>query len=106
MDKYPNQKIVTINKQPCDKNNKYALININALEKAACTLDAGAFKLWVYLSKNQNNYCFGLSNKALAETFGMKIKQYNNAVSTLIKNNYLVETSKQEYTFFEIPLIP
>jgi hypothetical protein len=48
------------------------MINLNALECAAINLKSGAFKLWVYLAQNQNNYTFALSNKAVAECFGIK----------------------------------
>jgi hypothetical protein len=36
----------------------------------------------------------------------MKIKQYNNAVATLMEKGYLVETSKNHYTFKEIAVMP
>ena len=70
----PNQKVVTVNKELCDKNHKYAAINLNAMDKAAQELDAGAFKLWCYFAKNQNNYIFALSSKDAEKNFGIKIK--------------------------------
>ena len=48
----PNQKTVAVKKEICNKDNLYAAINLQALEAAAQCLDAGAFKLWVYFSKN------------------------------------------------------
>ena len=68
----PNQKIIKVNKEKCDKQNYYAAINLNALESAALKLKSGAFKLWVYFAKNQDEFEFALSNKAVAETFGIK----------------------------------
>ena len=68
----PNQKRITIQKEKCDKENYYTKINLNALELAAIDLKAGAFKMWVYLSKNQNGFNIALSNKAVAEYFGIK----------------------------------
>lgn len=100
----PNQKVVKVNKEPCSKSNLYAAINLKAMEQAAIELDAGAFKLWVYFAKNQNNYNFALSSKDVEETFGMKIKQYNNAVETLIEKKYLVNTSGNNYNFYEVPV--
>lgn len=35
----------------------------------------------------------------------MKIKQYNNAVKTLIEKGYLINTSGNNYTFNEISVI-
>ena len=102
----PNQKIVKVQKEKCDKQNIYAAINIEALELAAQTLDAGAFKLWVYFAKNQGGYEFALSSKDVLDTFGMKIKQYNNAVTELIDKGYLVRQGvSSNYLFSEIAVI-
>ena len=81
----PNQKTITVEKEKCDKENLYTMINLLALESAAADLKAGAFKLWVYIAKNQNGFTFGLSNKAVAEYFGIKKDQYDNAVKELIE---------------------
>lgn len=54
----PNQKIITVYKAKCDKNNRYMLTNLEALGQAAKELKAGAFKLWIYFSQNQNGYSF------------------------------------------------
>ena len=58
----PNQKTITVKKEQCDKQNYYAAINLKALESAATQLKSGAFKLWIYFAKNQNNFSFALSN--------------------------------------------
>lgn len=83
----PNQKIIKINKEECNKDSFYATINLAAMESAAQDLEAGAFKLWIYLAKNQNNYTFALSNKEVKDSFGMGIKQYNTAIEKLIEKN-------------------
>ena len=101
----PNQKIVEVVKEPCNQNNYYARINLEAMSEAALDLDAGAFKLWIYFAKNQNEYEFALSSKEIEKTFGMKIKQYNNAVKTLEDKGYLVNTKGNKYEFREKPVI-
>lgn len=98
----PNQKTITVCKEDCNKQNYYATINLNALECAAIDLKSGAFKLWVYFAKNQNNYTFALSNKAVAEQFGIKKDQYDSAVKELIEKGYLIETAKNIYQFKEL----
>lgn len=102
----PNQKVVKVNKELCNSQNLYAAINIAAMETAAQMLDAGAFKLWVYFAKNQNGYEFALSSKAVQDTFGMKIKQYNNAIDELKEKGYLVEQGGNCYTFNEVAVMP
>lgn len=77
------------------------------MENAARDLDAaGAFMLWIYFAKNQNKYTFALSSKAVQDCFGMKIKQYNNAVAKLIEKGYLQQIEKNTYIFNEIAVIP
>ena len=98
----PNQKIVKVEKEPCDKNHIYAAINIAAMEQAAQELEAGAFKLWCYFAKNQDSYEFALSSKDVLDTFGMKIKQYNNAVDKLKECGYLVSAGGNRYIFKEV----
>lgn len=100
----PNQKIIKIQKEKCDRENLYATINLKALENAAQVLDAPAFKLWVYFSKNQNNYNFALSRQDVEETFGMKKAQYTSAINKLIEQGFL--TLKKEpnlWVFSEFP---
>ena len=98
----PNQKTITVEKEKCDKENLYTMINLLALESAAADLKAGAFKLWVYIAKNQNGFTFGLSNKAVAEYFGIKKDQYDNAVKELIEKGYLIKIKSNEYVFKEL----
>lgn len=99
----PNQKVVKVKKELCDNQHYYTMINLQALDKAAQTLKSGAFKLWIYFAKNQNNYTFALSSKEVCESFGIKIKQYNSAIQELIENNYLVQQKGNNYIFNENP---
>lgn len=101
----PNQKVVKVNKEPCNKNNLYAAINLQAMEQAAQALDAPSFKLWIYFSKNQNSFEFALSSKDVADTFGMKRDQYNGAIEKLIKKGYLINIEGNRYSFNEIPVV-
>lgn len=103
----PNQKIVKIQKDRCDNSNRiyyYSKTNLDSESNAAKDLDAGAFKLWRFFSRNTNGYEFALSNKDAEENFGIKIKQYNNAVETLISKGYLVKQEGNNYIFYETPV--
>ena len=101
----PNQKVVKINKEPCNKNNLYAAINLQAMEKAAIDLDAAGFKLWIYFAKNQCGYEFALSSKDVLDSFGMKRDQYNSAIEKLTKKGYLVKIEGNKYTFNEVAVV-
>jgi hypothetical protein len=100
----PNQKVIKVGKEKCDKQNIYAMINIEAMNAAATDLDAGAFKLWMYFSKNQDGYEFALSRQDVEQTFGIKKRQYDGAIKELIDKHYLVQEGEgsNRYTFHEL----
>ena len=103
MTSYANQRHITINKNQVNKNNPYMCVNIEDVELAARVLKPTTFKLWIYFAKNQDNYEFYLSPKALDEAMNVSDSQYRRAMSELIENGYLVETSSNHYTFYESP---
>lgn len=60
---------------------------------AARQLNAGAFKLWMYLYKEGMHFgCYDLSRKRVQEEFGIKKTQYNSAIKELIEKGYLVQS--------------
>lgn len=101
-----NQKAIEISKKEIKENDIYIKINLNALWVAMNDLSAGALKLWLYFAKNQDGYTFALSSTD-AKDFGIKIKQYNNAIHELIEKNYLqesiIEGKYEGYKFIEMP---
>ena len=102
----PNQKIVNVNKEPCDKKNLYSRNNLKALDTAAKTLQSkGGFKLWTYIAKNADKYTFALSNKDFKEWSGLARTAYDTAVQELITEKYLVEKEPGSniYIFHELP---
>lgn len=101
----PNQKIITVIKHKCDKNNLYSTINLQVKREAAQNLDAGAFKLWNYFADNQSYYTFGLSRTAIENTYGIKKRQYDNGIQELIEKKYLVKVkgTNNQYNFYEAP---
>lgn len=101
----PNQKIITVIKHKCDKNNLYSTINLQVKREAAQNLDAGAFKLWNYFADNQSYYTFGLSRTAIENAYGIKKRQYDNGIQKLIEKKYLVkvEGTNNQYNFYEAP---
>lgn len=95
----PNQKHIIIKKEPCDKENLYTTINLQALQQAMQNLSGESFKFWVYLSKNQQNYDFDLSQKA-AEQWGLKKTQYYNNFEKLIEKGYLQRKDEHSNIYY------
>ena len=100
----PNQKTVSVNKEPCDKKHLYTCVNIDALTHAMKDMTPAQFKVWFYFAKNQNNYTFELSSVAVQEFGNISDKTYRDAVKTLIEKRYLIKRSDSKiYDFYEIP---
>ena len=100
----PNQKVVVINKAKSDKEHIYAIINVEAMNKAAHTLDYKSFELWCYFARNQDGHTFALSNKAVNNEFGMSKDAYDGAIAKLIEHGYLVQVDRLYYSFNEFPI--
>lgn len=99
----PNQKIISVQKEPANKTHLYTTFNLQALTSAMTDLKGETFKLWCYLNKNQNGYTFALSKvDALNSGIGSK-SSYDRAIQELIEKGYLVNIRGNTYIFYEYP---
>ena len=76
--------------------------NLDALRQAMNCLKGSGLKMWLYLNKNQDNYRFGLSQKA-CEEWGIKKDSYYDGIKDLIANGYLRQSQPGSnlYIFYE-----
>lgn len=102
--RYPNQKQITITKEPIGEGDVYLRIRKDVLFNAAQRLKKGGFKLYIYLSSNKEGYILNLSQIALERDFGIKKNQFYGAVEELIEAGYLYQPdpAKNNWTFSEI----
>lgn len=98
-----NQRSVEVVKEVCNKNNNYATINLDALEKASCELNGVAFKLWVFFSKNQDKFVVDMWINNL-ENFGIKDGgSYDRAWKELKAKGYIIpESGTTKFKFYEV----
>lgn len=89
--RYPNQKQITITKEPIGEGDVYLRIRKDVLFNAAQRLKKGGFKLYIYLSSNKEGYILNLSQIALERDFGIKKNQFYGAVEELIEAGYLYQ---------------
>lgn len=103
---YANQRHVIISQLPRDKDNVYAMFNVEALNLAMKNLKYNGFRMWVYFNKNQNGYSFDLSPAAAKKASGIVESSFHAGVNELIEKQYLVpdEESTNNYIFYEVPL--
>ena len=100
----PNQRVLTIHKEPTDKQHKFTLNNLEAMGEAARRLQSkGGFKLYMYLAKNQDKYNFALSSSDFCNWSGLGIAAYRTAFEELEKQGYLIinGSSKNNYIFYD-----
>lgn len=107
---YPNQKIITVNreipKQTKENKEPYMVAYTKHIEEAAQNIHrVSSFKLYLYLLANQNNYRFALSTQDFADRYGLSIDAAKTAVNDLITLGYLVLQDKHAYDFYEKPHI-
>lgn len=100
---YPNQYNTTIHKEKCDKDNLYAVINLDSLQNAMNCLSGSALTLWLYLAKNQENYNLWLSKTATVE-WGLPERSYYRARDELKDKGFLVESGANHFDFYEYPI--
>ena len=101
---YPNQKHITsVNKEPCDKEHIYALINQDAIQYAMLNLKPSTVKVWFYFAKNQDGYEFDLSSVAVCGYCNISDKTYREAVKELTEKRFLVPVAKNVFEFYELP---
>lgn len=97
----PNQKAIEIVKMPCNKNNPYTLINLQAANKAAEELSPNGFRLWFYLAANKDGYEFAFSSQHVIKKFKTSKNAVLRAVKELINKGFLVQKdSNNFYNYF------
>ena len=103
----PNQKIIMTKKCDADSTHPYGILNKEAAFTASRVLSDRAYKLYVRMAINQNEYVYGLSPKGIYSEIGMSEKKYRSAVKELINKGYLVKDEKRNnfYCFYEAPKI-
>lgn len=98
----PNQRKIIIQNAPCDRNNLYCMINIEALQQAMSELSGAGLALWLYLAKNQNGYSMDLS-PADAAKYGIKRSSFYRAEDELTRLGYIKHHKGNVFIFCNNP---
>ena len=99
---YANQKVIVINK--CQSEDKrYVSFSQEIGQKACANIKrVGALKLWLYLSKNCDEYRLALSPKD-CEKWGISKDAYHAGVKELLEKGYLKKAEQNQYIFCDMP---
>lgn len=99
----PNQKVVHVNRQKCDKN----FLQISKENWYAVNKDLGPYglQLYLYIAGNRDGFDFALSQEAAEREAGIKKTSYHKYVNLMIEKGYLVPRKENSniYDFYEVP---
>lgn len=95
----PNQRIIYIKRDTDNAKKNYFKIGHTPLDKAAKDLKGNAFKLYIYLANNKNNYKLELSSKHYIQWSGSSDGTYDRAFKELKDNGYLEPAKEHKNTF-------
>lgn len=100
----PNQRIIYIERESEKVRTDFFKIGHSQLNRAASDLEANAFKLYIYLADNSNNYKLELSSKHFIEWSGTSDSTYKRAFNELVEKGYLIKAPEHKniYLFREI----
>lgn len=104
----PNQRIITVKrdmpKQSKENKRPYMIAYTDLIEQASQDLSGAAFKVYIYMISNQDNYKFGCSPQNIADRYGLNIDTVKKSINKLIEKGYIVKTNGT-YEFYEKPLL-
>lgn len=99
----PNQKVVHVNRQKCDKN----FLQISKDNWYAANKDLGPYglQLYLYIAGNRDGFDFALSQEAAERDAGITKTTFHKYVKVLIEKGYLVPRQENSniYDFYEVP---
>ncbi|MBQ4074542.1 MAG: hypothetical protein IJD39_04995 [Clostridia bacterium] len=100
---YPNQKMITIHKDPVKEN--FLQVNICEWQEAFATLPRISFGLYLYLCGNKDQFHLALSSVDVQKSLGVSDSSYRRAVEDLLAAGYLIMRNGNEHTldFFTKP---
>ena len=95
MARYANQKQITTKKVRTDAGKPFTLIDTNTMIEACKNLTSNEFKMFMYLSKNSEDYVYNLSQVDVEENTKLPRSTYYRVVDSLIEKGYLYQPDPQ-----------
>lgn len=99
----PNQRIIYIQRISAEARRDFFKIGNQQLNYAAADLSGNAFKLYIYLADNKDNYKLELSSKHFITWSNTSDSTYDRAFKELKDKGYLIQApeKKNVYLFVE-----
>ena len=102
---YANQRKIVINRvMPSGTKEAYLCAYMKNIEAAAQNLKGEvAFKVYIYLLGNGNNFGVWFSPELIAKRYGVSADRIRKCFKELVEKGYLVEEGHNLYQFYEEP---
>lgn len=98
----PNQKVVKVNKKPCQSD--YMTIHNSDWTNAFISLKRASFGIYLYIASNVDGYTFALSRTDVMDKLKIGKDSYIRGVKELVDKGYLVEDENGNYQFYTFPI--
>ena len=98
---YPNQRMIHIHREVVQTD--FLGIKNENWKAASRDLSAHAFKLYIYLAANADNFKLALSPAAVRQEIGMARSTFHDQFHVLLDKGYLVHSHGNTYEFYETP---
>ena len=98
---FPNQRTICVHRERAESD--FLGIKNENWKAAARNLSAHAFKLYIYLASNKDNYKLALSPAAVRQEIGMARSTYHDQFHVLVDKGYLVPAHGSTFDFYEVP---
>lgn len=102
---YANQRKIVINRvMPSGTKEAYLCAYMKNIEAAAQNLKGEvAFKVYIYLLGNGNNFGVWFSPELIAKRYGVSADRIRKCFKELVEKGYLIEEGHNLYQFYEVP---
>ena len=98
---FPNQRTICVHRERAESD--FLGIKNENWKAAARDLSAHAFKLYIYLASNKDNFKLALSPAAVRQEIGMARSTYHDQFHVLVDKGYLVPAHGSTFDFYEVP---
>lgn len=98
---YPNQRMINIHREVVQAD--FLGIKNENWKAASRDLSAHAFKLYIYLAANADNFTLALSPAAVRQEIGMARSTFHDQFHVLLDKGYLVPSHGNTFEFYETP---
>ena len=98
---YPNQNFIQIHKQNYSRD--FLQIGIDEWQRACRELTPSAFKIYLYLASNKDNYRMALSKQDIKDKLDISFTRFYESIALLRRMHYICCIGNNQFHFFLSP---